>query len=200
MKKFLGVMIVTLTALFLVGSASAIEKPKVTDHEKINVYIFRGSGCSHCYDALTYLYGLDGEYDDYFKVVTYEVWGNQNNSALAKAVAAKLGDEFGGVPYIVIGNKSFAGFGSSTGTEIIETALEAYKNKKYKDVVASVIKSGNYDVVSQALSEAAYEEGITEVVPPKVEEEKKDDTWVVLAVFVVIIGGFGALIYSSRKK
>ena len=200
MKKFLGVMIVTLTALFLVGSASAIEKPKVTDHEKINVYIFRGSGCSHCYDALTYLYGLDGEYDDYFKVVTYEVWGNQNNSALAKAVATKLGDEFGGVPYIVIGNKSFAGFGSSTGTEIIETALEAYKNKKYKDVVASVIKSGNYDVVSQALSEAAYEEGITEVVPPKVEEEKKDDTWVVLAVFVVIIGGFGALIYSSRKK
>ncbi len=200
MKKFLGVMIVTLTALFLVGSASAIEKPKVTDHEKINVYIFRGSGCSHCYDALTFLYGLDGEYDDYFKVVTYEVWGNQNNSALAKAVATKLGDEFGGVPYIVIGNKSFAGFGSSTGTEIIETALEAYKNKKYKDVVASVIKSGNYDVVSQALSEAAYEEGITEVVPPKVEEEKKDDTWVVLAVFVVIIGGFGALIYSSRKK
>ena len=200
MKKFLGVMIVTLTALFLVGSASAIEKPKVTDHEKINVYIFRGSGCSHCYDALTYLYGLDGEYDDYFKVVTYEVWGNQNNSALAKAVAAKLGDEFGGVPYIVIGNKSFAGFGSSTGTEIIETALEAYKNKKYKDVVASVIKSGNYDVVSQTLSEAAYEEGITEVVPPKVEEEKKDDTWIVLAVFVVIIGGFGALIYSSRKK
>ena len=106
----------------------------------------------------------------------------------------------GGVPYIVIGEKSFAGFGTSTGTEIIETALDYYKDKKYKDVVASVIKAGSYDEVSQTLAEAAYEEGITEVVPPVIEEEAKDDTWVIIAVFVVIIGGFGALIYSSRKK
>ena len=201
MKKFLGILLLAIMAFVLVGNVKAIEKPKVTDHEKINVYIFRGSGCSHCYDALTFLYGLNGEYDDYFKVVTYEVWGNQNNAALAKDVAAKLGDQFSGVPYIVIGSKSYAGFGSSTGTEIIETALKAYKNKKYKDVVATVIKSGSYDVVSQTLSEAAYEEGISDVVPPQIKEEKKqDDTWVILAVFVVIVGGFGALIYSSRKK
>ena len=149
MKKFLGLLIATVATVFFIGNVNAIEKPKVTDHEKINVYIFRGSGCSHCYDALTYLYGLNGEYDDYINVVTYEVWGNQNNSALAKAVAAKLGDEFSGVPYIVIGNKSFAGFGSDTGTEMIETALDAYQSKKYKDVVASVIKAHDYDETSQ---------------------------------------------------
>ena len=200
MKKFLGLIIATIAALLFIGNANAIEKPEVTDHEKINVYIFRGSGCSHCYDALTFLYGLNGEYDDYINVVTYEVWSNQNNSALAKAVAAKLGDEFSGVPYIVIGSKSFSGFGNSTGTEMIETALDYYKSKKYKDVVASVVKAGDYNEVSQSLAEAAYEEGITEVAPTKVEEEKSDDTWVILAVFVVIIGGFGALVYSSRKK
>ena len=199
MKKVFGFCLALLASFVLIGSAYAIEKPKVTDHEKINVYIFRGSGCSHCYDALTYLYGLNGEYDDYFNVVTYEVWYNQGNSALAKDVAAKIGDEMGGVPYIVIGDKSFAGFGDSTGAAIIETALEAYQNKKYKDVVASVVKAGSYDEESETLAEAAYAEGITEVAPTKVEEDK-DDTIVILAVFVVIVGGFGALIYSSRKK
>lgn len=200
MKKFLGLVLASLSALFLVNTAVAIEKPEVTDHAKINVYIFRGSGCSHCYDALNFLYGLDGEYDDYFKVVTYEVWQDSNNAALAKDVANKLGAEFGGVPYIVIGDKSFAGFGEDTGVNIINTALDFYKSKDYKDVVASVLKSKDYDATSETLEAAAYSEGITEVVPPEIKEEKKNDTWVIVAVFVVIIGGFGALIYSSRKK
>lgn len=200
MKKFLGLVLVALSALFLVNSAVAIEKPEVTDHEKINVYIFRGSGCSHCYDALNFLYGLDGEYNDYFKVVTYEVWNDSNNAALAKDVANKLGAEFGGVPFIVIGDKSFGGFGEDTGVNIINTALDFYKSKDYKDVVASVLKSKDYKATSETLEAAAYSEGITEVVPPEIKEEKKNDTWVIVAVFAVIIGGFGALIFSSRKK
>ena len=200
MKKAFGFLLMLVTSFILIGSVSAVEKPKVTDHEKVNVYIFRGSGCSHCYDALTFLYGLDGEYDDYFTVVSYEVWADQNNAALAKAVAKKLGDEFSGVPYIVVGDKAFSGFGSSTGVDIIEEALKQYKNNKYKDVVAAVLKSGNYEATAQSLSEAAYAEGITSVTPVNLEDEDKDDTWVVIVVFAVIIGGFAALIYSSRKK
>ena len=202
MKKVFGLFLAVISAFMFISGPKAIEKPEKTDHEKINVYIFRGSGCSHCYDALSFLVGLDGEYDDYINVVTYEVWGDKGNAALAKAVAAKLGDEFGGVPYIVIGNKSFAGFGSETGTEMIETALKDYKNKKYKDIVKSVLKTGSYEATSQTLAEAAYAEGITDVAPINLDEkeENKNDTWVILAVFVVIVGGFGALIYSSRKK
>ncbi len=200
MKRFLGLFVTILAFICLIGTVNAIEKPKVTDHEKINVYIFRGNGCPHCKDALNFFYGLDGEYDDYFNIVTYEVWHNQNNATLANDVAKKLGDTFSGVPYIIVGSKSFSGFGSSTGTEIIETALTEYKNKKYKDVVSSVISSGSYDEASQTLAEAAYEDGITEVVPPQIEEEKSNDTWIVLAVFAFIFGGFGVLIYSSRRK
>lgn len=200
MKKFLTVVLALISSLFIINTANAIEKPEVTDHEKINVYIFRGSGCGHCYDALNFLYGLDGEYDDYMNVVTYEVWNDSNNAALAKAVAAKLNDEFNGVPYIVIGDKSYSGFGESTGADMINTVLEAYQNKKYKDVVASVIKSKDYNETSETLKEAAYSEGITKVVPPELEDEKKNDTWVIVIVFAVIVGGFGALIYSSRKK
>ena len=118
MKRIFGLFLALVAALFLVNNASAIEKPEVTDHEKIKVYIFRGSGCSHCHDALTFLYGLDGEYDDYFTVVSYEVWGNENNATLAQDVAAKLGDKFGGVPYIVVGSKSFAGSTFSKGREM----------------------------------------------------------------------------------
>lgn len=200
MKKFLSMVLVLFASLFLINTVSAIEKPKVTDHEKINVYIFRGSGCGHCHDALNFLYGLDGEYNDYFNVVSYEVWYDQNNAALAKDVASKLGDEFGGVPYIVIGSKSQAGFGEDTGTWIINTALDYYKDEDYKDVVNTVLKAKEYDATSETLDEAAYKENITEVQPPEIKEEKKNDTWVIIAVFAVIIGGFGVLIFSSRKK
>ena len=199
MKKFLKLFVITVLAIFVVGTAKALEKPEVTDHEKINVYIFRGSGCSHCYEALSFLYGLNGEYDDYMNVVSYEIWENQNNASLAKDVAKKLGEELQGVPYIVVGNRSFAGFGESTGTEILETVIKGYKSKKYKDTVASVIKAGNYDVTSQTLQEAAYAEGITEVAPTKVEEEK-DDTVVVFVIFAAVIAGVAALVFSSRKK
>ena len=201
MKKLLALLIAILSAVLIISTADAASKPKVTDHEKINIYVFRGSGCSHCHEALTFLYGLDGEYDDYINVVSYEVWYSKENSVLAQAVAKRLNDKFEGVPYIVIGEKSFAGFGSDTGTAMINTALEYYQDSKYKDVVASVIKEGNYESISQTLNQAAFDEGITkDYVNSGTTEEKKNDTWVIIAVFAVIIGGFGALIFTARKN
>ena len=200
MKKLLALLVGLLAAVLIVSTANAASKPKVTDHEKINIYIFRGSGCSHCYEALEYLYGLNGEYDDYINIVIYEVWYDKANAALVQAVASKLGDKFQGVPYIVIGEKKFAGFGEGYGEAMIKTALEYYQSSNYKDVVASVIKSGDYGETSETLNEAAFSEGITNTYSdPGTTEEKKNDVWVIVAVFAVIIGGFGALIYSSRK-
>lgn len=201
MKKFVKGLFITLLA-FTMASANikALEKPEVTNHEKINIYIFRGSGCSHCYDALTYFYGLGDEFKDYFNVVTYEVWNNQENAALGKAVASELKKEFNGVPFIVVGETSFGGFGEETGAEVIKAALKAYQNDKYTDVVAKVQKNKKYDIEDENLEQAAYNEGITNVKPTIVEEKKNSDTAVVLIIFLVIIGGFGALIYSSRKK
>lgn len=50
-----------------------------TSDDKVNVYIFRGSGCSFCLKVLAYFSEAINEYGDYFNVVTYEVWNNSEN-------------------------------------------------------------------------------------------------------------------------
>ena len=80
MKKFIVLFIGVITLLFATNvKASKIELPKKTDHEKVKVYLFRGAGCSHCYDFLTYFADKYETYDDYFEIVTYESWNNSTN-------------------------------------------------------------------------------------------------------------------------
>jgi len=107
--------------------------------EKANIYLFRGSGCSHCYEFLTYLEAMTEEYGKYFNVISYEVWNHENNKKLLAKVAKKLGDTTGGVPYIVIGKHSWAGYSESLNEEIYEAIQEEYKNKNKNDIVTKVV-------------------------------------------------------------
>lgn len=102
------------------------------DKNKVNVYLFRGSSCSHCLDAVVYFSSIVGEYGQYFNLKSYEVWANSDNSDLMKKVADKLGDDVGGVPYIVIGDKSWSGFTESYGDEMKDTIKKQY-DKDSKD-------------------------------------------------------------------
>lgn len=117
-------------------SILAVELPETTDHEKVTIYLFKGNGCPHCQHAEEFFKSLGEEYKTYFNVVAYEVWYNKENSSLAQSVATALGDKFGGVPYIVIGDSYHtAGFADYMGESIINAAFEEYKNENYVDVV-----------------------------------------------------------------
>ena len=107
--------------------------------EKANIYLFRGSGCSHCYEFLTYLEAITEEYGKYFNLISYEVWNNANNQQLLERVAKKLGDDVSGVPYIVIGRHSWAGYSESLNEEIYEAIQEEYENKNKNDIVTKVV-------------------------------------------------------------
>lgn len=172
--------------------------PEKTDHAKVKIYIFRGEGCGHCYDALTYFNENIKDYEDYIEVITYEVYNSKNNSSLMTLIGEELGVSTKGVPLIIIGdNYSKSGFGSSTGEVLVKKALEEYQNDDYVDLVAQVIKDNNLSVNETNLREACIEEGIAVD-----EEEKADnsyDTLIVIGIFVVIIGGFAALIKFGRK-
>lgn len=113
--------------------------------EKVNVYIFRGEGCPHCEEALEFFDTLeqDEEYKDLYKLVTYEVWYDENNSKLMQDVADALGEQASGVPYIVIGSKTFSGYASSYDDKIKDAIKTAYEDSDYKDVVKQV-KKGTY--------------------------------------------------------
>lgn len=167
MKKVLLSILALLIAVVLPISASAEEK------EKINVYLFYGNGCGYCEAAKEFFASIEEEYGEYYNLVEYEVWYVEENSELMQNVASYLGDEVGGVPYIVIGETTFGGYSSEYDSDIIDAIEEEYENEDYVDVVAKV-KGGEVS-------------------------SKNYDTYIVIGIFAVIIGGFGALIYFSRK-
>lgn len=205
MKKFL-LAVAAIVALMVVN-VKAIELPEVTDHEKVTIYIFRGHGCSHCYDAIEYLYQNAEKYSDYIDVKLYEVWYNENNRELKTQVELKFNEndpERNPVPYIVIGDSyTVQGFGSKTGDEMITAALKEYQNKKYKDVVASILKKQKIDVTVETLAQAAEQEGVTANAKQTTESTKegsKKDTIISIGIIIFLIGGTAALVLSTRKN
>lgn len=55
MKKVVLSILVALCLLIMPNAKAAdIELPTLTDHEKVTVYLFRSSGCSHCQDFIEY--------------------------------------------------------------------------------------------------------------------------------------------------
>ena len=107
----------------------AFEDYKENDDQAI-VYLFRGNGCGYCRAFLTFLNSIVGEYGKYFKVVSYEVWYNEENSKLLDTVSAYLNNPAQGVPYIVIGDKVFAGYAESYNEEIKSAIKSLYDTKK----------------------------------------------------------------------
>ena len=87
---------------------------------KAVVYLFRGEGCPHCTDAENWLESIKEEYGKYFTVVDYETWYNEDNAEFMKKVAKSRGENVQGVPYIIIGNKSWNGFTESYEDEMLK--------------------------------------------------------------------------------
>jgi len=174
MKKLIISILTLFIALAIPVSVFAAKKE--AEKEKINVYLFWGNGCGYCEAAKEFFASIEDEYGKYYNFVDYEVWYDQKNNELKNAVAEYLNDDVSGVPYIVIGETSFdQGYSSEFDADIIKAIKDEYENDDYVDVVAKVnagevkAKSNNYDTI------------------------------IVIGIFVLIIGGFGALIYYSRK-
>jgi len=137
----------------------AFETYKENDDQAI-VYIFRGHGCGFCHALLEFLNSIVGEYGKYFKVISYEVWYNEDNAKLMKEVGDYLGQPAEGVPYVVIGDKVFGGYSESWNEEIktaIKTLYDTKKSKRY-DVMVEMVenpKDENGNVVKSSPSTLA---------------------------------------------
>lgn len=213
MKKYIVLLISIVGVLFATNvKAAKIELPKKTDHEIVKVYLFRGAGCSHCYDFLTYFSDKFKDYEDYFQIAAYESWNNSTNQKLMLAVKKIVGEEENGsVPFIVIGDDyKLMGFGAKSGEEIIEAALKAYQDENYTDIVKKAIKDNNLSPKAETIAQAAKEESIsvkdeytktdiTEVYENHSTKKGLSDGAVIAIVFGVIILGFAGLVVLSRK-
>ena len=83
--------------------------------EKVNIVVFYGSGCPHCEHLFEYLssLGRDSDYNYMFTVTKYDTWSSSKNLELMY----KAQDHFNlahspGVPFFIIGNKYYSGFGN----------------------------------------------------------------------------------------
>lgn len=148
-----------------------------SDSKKVNVYFFRGEGCSHCAEAEEWFDSIKEEYSEYYNLIDYEVWYNTDNSDLMQKVADARGEEAEGVPYIIIGDKSWNGFVSSYEEDMIN---------QIKSVYAQDVKD-RYDIMTL----------LTDSKTSK-KDSNASDILVLLAI-IVVAGGIGFVIYKARK-
>lgn len=123
------------------NSASDVESD-VNTNKKVTLYLFRGSGCPHCEDAIEFLESIIDDYP-YLEVQTLEVWHNKNNKELMDAVAENLDIEVSSsVPLIVIGSEyARRGFADGMESTIKNQIEKAYQSALYKDIVAEVLEN-----------------------------------------------------------
>jgi glutaredoxin len=147
--------------------------------DQVTIYLFRGKGCAYCAKFLNYLAdSLLDEYGKYFKVVSYEVWYDENNSDLFEQTAEFLGDSAEGVPYIVIGDKTFAGYTDTYNSSIEAAITDLYNSEDRYDVFEEMANG-----TSKSSSEA-----------------KSSNTVAIVIWDIVIVGVATAIIVSVNNR
>lgn len=124
--------------------------------KQVVIYLFRGNGCGFCRNFLTFLNSIIDDYGEYFRVVSYEVWYDDNNAALAEDVASFMGDNLSGVPYIVIGDKTFPGFVNELEEDIKNAIMDEYNKKDRYDVFEAMEKARKEEEKAKKKGEVNY--------------------------------------------
>lgn len=152
---------------------------KTEEKKEVPLYFFRGEGCSHCAEAEEWFKSIEEEYGSYFEIKDYETWYNEENQALMERVAEARGESADGVPYIIIGDKSWNGFAEDYKEEIISEIKNVYEQNE----------SDRYDIMKYL---------------PDADEKDKDKSgssdFVALFFILLVTGGIGFLVYKTREN
>lgn len=110
----------------------------VKENNKVNIYFFWGKGCPHCAKEFEFFESIKETYGNYYNLYTFETWYNDENKKLVYTFAENMGDKLTGVPYTIIGNKSFSGFDEKYKNDFI-IAIENQYNSNF-DIYFDKIK------------------------------------------------------------
>ncbi len=156
---------------------------KETD-DQITIYLFRGKGCGYCRAYLTYMNSILKDYGKYFKMVSFEVWNNEDNAKLLTEVSNKMDNPAEGVPYIIIGDKVFPGYAEQYNDQIKEAITTLYKTKESK----------RYDIIKEMNIKYNIEEDVIENNASKGESKTNtlliilfDGLFIAIATAVIIL-------------
>lgn len=185
MKKF-SYLVVLLIALFVFPFGVLAEEATDTTTEElveevskeVPIYFFFGDGCSYCAAAEAWFKEIESEYGSKFEIRSYETWYSQENAELMQDVAEARKETADGVPYIIIGDRSWNGFADEYKDEILNKIDTVYEQEV----------SARYDIMQ------LVETGST-------NEEEKDggSDFVSLIIILVVVGAAGFGIYKARE-
>lgn len=182
----LAVLLVIPFAVYAEGEDEAVSEDEVVEEsteestsKEVNVYLFRGDGCPHCQEAEEWFASIEEEYGSFFNLVDYETWYNEENADLMQKVADARGETAEGVPYIIVGNKSWNGFAESYEDEILEQIMSVFS----QDV------SDRYDIMNY----------LSIIDSGKVDDEKKSNDVLSLILIVIVTGGIVFGIHQARE-
>lgn len=174
---------------------------KADEEEKVNIYLFKGDGCPHCADAETYFSSLSDEDKEKFHLIKYEVWYNETNKELMNQVAEKLEETVTGVPYIVVGEKTFSGFNDEIGEEIMNFVNEMYEGDSREDIVSSLAEDLGAEEMTGTTSNPDNTDGSgNQTTTSKNENASKEDATIVTITVLGVLLVAGGLLVLARKK
>ena len=103
----------------------------IKNDEKVNIYLFYSKICTHCQKEEKYFETLKEKYQDKINIYTYEVTENKTNNEIMKSLKKELKENSQGVPFTIIGSKTFLGYDESLN-ERIENTIESYLDENTK--------------------------------------------------------------------
>lgn len=100
----------------------------IKNDDKVNIYLFYSKICPHCQKEEKYFETLKEKYQDKINIYTYEVTENKTNNEIMKSLKKELKENSQGVPFTIIGSKTFLGYDESFN-ERIENTIDSYLNE-----------------------------------------------------------------------
>lgn len=100
----------------------------IKNDDKVNIYLFYSKICPHCQKEEKYFETLKEKYQDKINIYTYEVTENKTNNEIMKSLKKELKENNQGVPFTIIGSKTFLGYDESLN-ERIENTIDSYLNE-----------------------------------------------------------------------
>jgi glutaredoxin len=113
-----GIMLL-ISVFVLATIASAASSPVI-------MYLFHGNGCPHCESLLSTLDDLKSRHPT-LKVVTFEVYGNDENRQLFEQATALYNRSIEGVPTVFIGSSIIVGYNTQIAGSIEAKIAECEK-------------------------------------------------------------------------
>lgn len=103
----------------------------------VNLYLFYSKTCPHCEEEIKMLDSIKDDYKN-LRIYKYEL-SEDNNSEIFKNVATLFDLNVSGVPFTIIGEKTFIGYGENSKKTIIG-CIEYYSKHGYVDKVGQYLK------------------------------------------------------------